>query len=46
MPNAIVTSTTATSDRQAEEPVNVLLVLMVLCIWFLMNHHGWFTQPP
>ena len=31
---------------QAEESVNVLLVLMVLCIWFLMNHHGFFVQPP
>ena len=31
---------------QAEESVNVLLVLMVLLIWFLMNHHGWFVQPP
>ena len=31
---------------QAEESVNVLLVLMVLFIWFLMNHHGWFVQPP
>jgi hypothetical protein len=31
---------------QAEESVNLLLVLMVLCIWFLMNHHGLFVQPP
>jgi hypothetical protein len=29
-----------------EEPVNGLLVLMVLGVWFLMNHHGWFTAPP
>jgi len=26
--------------------VNVLLVAMVLLIWFLMNHHNFFTQPP
>jgi hypothetical protein len=24
----------------------VLLVLMVLGIWLLMNHHGLFVQPP
>jgi hypothetical protein len=26
--------------------VNMLLVLMVLFIWFLMNYHGLFVQPP
>jgi len=26
--------------------VNVLLVAMVLLIWFMMNHHNLFTQPP
>jgi len=26
--------------------VNVLLVAMVLLIWFLMNHHNFFTLPP
>ena len=25
---------------------NLLLVLMVLAIWFLINHHGLFTLPP
>ena len=31
---------------QAEESVNMLLLLMVLGIWFLMNHHGLFVEPP
>jgi hypothetical protein len=26
--------------------VNTLLVLMILLIWLLMNHHGLFVQPP
>jgi hypothetical protein len=26
--------------------MNFLMVLMVLAIWFLMNHHGYLTQPP
>ena len=26
--------------------VNQLLVLLVFAIWFLMNHHYLFTQPP
>jgi hypothetical protein len=26
--------------------VNMLLVLMVLGIWFLMNYHDLFVQPP
>ena len=29
-----------------EEPVNGLLVLMVLGVWFLMNHHGLFVEAP
>jgi hypothetical protein len=28
------------------QPVNLLLVLMVVAIWFLMNHHSLFVQPP
>ena len=32
--------------RQGRLFVNLLLVLMVLAIWFLMNHHSLFTQPP
>ena len=31
---------------QAEESMNLLLVLMVLCIWLLMTYHGLFMQPP
>ena len=31
---------------QAEESVNMLLVLIVLGIWFLMNHHGLFVEAP
>jgi hypothetical protein len=31
----------------APEPrVNFLLVAMVVLIWFLMNHHNLFMQPP
>jgi hypothetical protein len=26
--------------------LNFLMVLMVVAIWFLMNHHGFLTQPP
>jgi len=26
--------------------VNFLLVVMVVLVWFLMNHHSFFTQPP
>ena len=33
-------------DRGGDLIVNLLLVLMVLAIWFLMNHHGYFVQPP
>jgi hypothetical protein len=29
-----------------EEAVNALLVMMVLGIWFVMNHHNLFVQPP
>ena len=29
-----------------EPRVNFLLVVMVVLIWFLMNHHNFFTQPP
>jgi hypothetical protein len=29
-----------------EPRVNFLLVAMVVLIWFLMNHHNFFTQPP
>jgi hypothetical protein len=29
-----------------EPRVNFLLVLMMMLIWFLMNHHNFFTQPP
>ena len=31
---------------QKRHVVNLLLVLMVVAIWFLMNHHGLFTLPP
>jgi hypothetical protein len=31
---------------QNQHIVNLLLVLMVLAIWFLMNHQGLFTPPP
>jgi hypothetical protein len=29
-----------------EPRVNFLLVAMVVLIWFMMNHHNFFTQPP
>ena len=29
-----------------EPRVNFLLLAMVVLIWFLMNQHNFFTQPP
>jgi hypothetical protein len=29
-----------------EPRVNFLLVAMAVLIWFLMNQHNFFTQPP
>jgi len=26
--------------------VNFLLVVMGVLVWFLMNHHNFFTRPP
>jgi len=26
--------------------MNALVVLMVVLIWFMMNHHQWLTQAP
>jgi hypothetical protein len=34
------------SISSVEEAVNALLVMMVLGIWFVMNHHNLFVQPP
>jgi hypothetical protein len=42
-------SRAACAHRPAPTPeprVNFLLVAMVVLIWFMMNHHNFFAQPP